>query len=122
MLDNFSRLPAAELGGRFPSHPVVGTILGLIWVARDPTGDGAWPSGKAPGFGPGIRGFESLRPSQVIITTTDRAVFSLAKPKLALSRTNFEKSIACSAFRFRHFLSVDRFETCALSADAILIE
>ena len=24
----------------------------------------AWPSGKAPGFGPGIRGFESLRPSQ----------------------------------------------------------
>ncbi len=23
-----------------------------------------WPSGKAPGFGPGIRGFESLRPSQ----------------------------------------------------------
>lgn len=25
--------------------------------------DGAWPSGKAPGFGPGIRGFESLRPS-----------------------------------------------------------
>ena len=23
----------------------------------------AWPSGKAPGFGPGIRGFESLRPS-----------------------------------------------------------
>ncbi len=24
---------------------------------------GAWPSGKAPGFGPGIRGFESLRPS-----------------------------------------------------------
>jgi hypothetical protein len=26
--------------------------------------DGAWPSGKAPGFGPGIREFESLRPSQ----------------------------------------------------------
>ena len=24
-----------------------------------------WPSGKAPGFGPGIRGFESLRPSQI---------------------------------------------------------
>ena len=23
-----------------------------------------WPSGKAPGFGPGIRGFESLTPSQ----------------------------------------------------------
>lgn len=25
---------------------------------------GMWPSGKAPGFGPGIRGFESLHPSQ----------------------------------------------------------
>ena len=25
---------------------------------------GAWPSGKAPVFGTGIRGFESLRPSQ----------------------------------------------------------
>ena len=24
---------------------------------------GMWPSGKAPGFGPGIRGFESLHPS-----------------------------------------------------------
>jgi hypothetical protein len=28
------------------------------------TVNGTWPSGKAPGFGPGIRGFESLRPSQ----------------------------------------------------------
>lgn len=27
----------------------------------------ASPSGKAPGFGPGIRGFESLRPSHEII-------------------------------------------------------
>lgn len=26
---------------------------------------GDWPSGKAPGFGPGIRGFESLIPSQL---------------------------------------------------------
>jgi hypothetical protein len=26
--------------------------------------NGMWPSGKAPGFGPGIRGFESLHPSQ----------------------------------------------------------
>ncbi len=25
---------------------------------------GTWPSGKAPGFGPGIRRFESCRPSQ----------------------------------------------------------
>ena len=28
-------------------------------------GNGPSPSGKAPGFGPGIRGFESLRPSQI---------------------------------------------------------
>ena len=28
--------------------------------------DGAWPSGKAPVFGTGIRGFESLRPSQTL--------------------------------------------------------
>ncbi len=28
---------------------------------------GAWPSGKAHGFGPCIRGFESLRPSHEII-------------------------------------------------------
>ena len=27
--------------------------------------NGTWPSGKAPGFGPGIRGFESLLPSQI---------------------------------------------------------
>ena len=27
-------------------------------------GIGMSPSGKAPGFGPGIRGFESLHPSQ----------------------------------------------------------
>jgi predicted 3-demethylubiquinone-9 3-methyltransferase (glyoxalase superfamily) len=35
--------------------------------------DGEWPSGKAPGFGPGIRGFESLLPSHavcVIFSTT----------------------------------------------------
>ncbi len=25
--------------------------------------NGSWPSGKAPGFGPGIRRFESCRPS-----------------------------------------------------------
>ena len=27
--------------------------------------NGAWPSGKAPVFGTGIRGFESLRPSHI---------------------------------------------------------
>lgn len=30
-----------------------------------------WPSGKAPGFGPGIRGFESLHPSQKFVTEVD---------------------------------------------------
>lgn len=30
--------------------------------------DRAWPSGKAPVFGTGIRGFESLRPSQIRLT------------------------------------------------------
>ena len=35
-----------------------------------PRDDGPSPSGKAPGFGPGIRGFESLRPSQAIIVTS----------------------------------------------------
>lgn len=25
--------------------------------------NGAWPSGKVPGFGPAIRGFESFRPT-----------------------------------------------------------
>lgn len=40
------------------------------------------PSGKAPGFGPGIRGFESLHPSHEIITDTKefelRALFILS--------------------------------------------
>jgi hypothetical protein len=31
---------------------------------------GAWPSGKAPVFGTGIRGFESLRPSQVLANSS----------------------------------------------------
>lgn len=35
-------------------------VAALTHVARI----GPSPSGKAPGFGPGIRGFESLRPSQ----------------------------------------------------------
>ena len=37
-------------------------VAALTRVARI----GPSPSGKAPGFGPGIRGFESLRPSQVL--------------------------------------------------------
>jgi contact-dependent growth inhibition (CDI) system CdiA-like toxin len=39
--------------------------------------NGAWPSGKAPGFGPGIRGFESLRPSQKF----DKILISMARQK-----------------------------------------
>lgn len=36
---------------------------------------GGWPSGKAPGFGPGIRGFESLTPSHEFITDVRRSLF-----------------------------------------------
>lgn len=47
-------------------------IEGLSQINR------ASPSGKAPGFGPGIRGFESLRPSQrksVCLPATSRRFF-----------------------------------------------
>ena len=45
--------------------------LSQAWYNTEaPRSDGPSPSGKAPGFGPGIRGFESLRPSQVIIVTS----------------------------------------------------
>jgi hypothetical protein len=37
--------------------------LGFIPESKLILSDGEWPSGKAPGFGPGIRGFESLLPS-----------------------------------------------------------
>ena len=50
--------------------------------------DGMWPSGKAPGFGPGIRGFESLHPSHRK-TQTFRLGFSMA-PLYAEIRTYFE--------------------------------
>ncbi len=39
--------------------PAVGAFLGLL------SQDGAWPSGKAPVFGTGIRRFESFRPSHL---------------------------------------------------------
>jgi hypothetical protein len=32
---------------------------------------GLSPSGKAPGFGPGIRGFESSQPSQILLSYWD---------------------------------------------------
>lgn len=35
-----------------------------------PRDNGPSPSGKAPGFGPGIRGFESLRPSHIAHVST----------------------------------------------------
>ena len=43
----------------------LGTILLKVTFAKLNVSDitGAWPSGKAHGFGPCIRGFESLRPS-----------------------------------------------------------
>ena len=45
--------------------------LSQAWYNTEaPRSDGPSPSGKAPGFGPGIRGFESLRPSQAIIVTS----------------------------------------------------
>lgn len=45
--------------------------LSQAWYNTEaPRSDGPSPSGKAPGFGPGIRGFESLRPSQAIIITS----------------------------------------------------
>ena len=37
------------------------TLNSVCFIFYD---NGEWPSGKAPGFGPGIRGFESLLPSQ----------------------------------------------------------
>ena len=39
---------------RTPTYVIIGKLI-----------NGGWPSGKAPGFGPGIRGFESLTPSQI---------------------------------------------------------
>ena len=40
-------------------------LLILLFLCYNQYRVGTWPSGKAPGFGPGIRGFESLRPSQL---------------------------------------------------------
>jgi hypothetical protein len=39
-------------------------FVGSMATAQLHFDDGTWPSGKAPGFGPGIRRFESYRPSQ----------------------------------------------------------
>ncbi len=54
----------------------------LLHILRN---NGVWPSGKAPGFGPGIRGFESLHPSQISFnyfnqTTTPVVVWFLCYP------------------------------------------
>ena len=45
--------------------------LSQAWYNTEaPRSDGPSPSGKAPGFGPGIRGFESLRPSHIAHAST----------------------------------------------------
>ena len=41
---------------------------------------GASPSGKAAGFGPAIRGFESFRPSQLSFPLVDSPHMSHASP------------------------------------------
>ena len=44
---------------------------------------GGWPSGKAPGFGPGIRGFESLTPSHITFMLSVKfSSFSIPFPYL----------------------------------------
>jgi predicted double-glycine peptidase len=43
---------------------------------------GAWPSGKAPVFGTGIRGFESLRPSQAYTLDVDGTIMSMGIKKI----------------------------------------
>ena len=49
------------------------TFIGAILTVN-----GAWPSGKAPGFGPGIRGFESLRPSHPFRTSPSACTQSMS--------------------------------------------
>ena len=45
-------------------EPIAPLVYNEQVLARQSVLDiGMWPSGKAPGFGPGIRGFESLHPS-----------------------------------------------------------
>lgn len=43
--------------------------LNQLFTVKIIIDNGMWPSGKAPGFGPGIRGFESLHPSQDVHQT-----------------------------------------------------
>ena len=50
--------PPAFEQGDFPFFTDLGMMYNLISFT------GMSPSGKAPGFGPGIRGFESLHPNQ----------------------------------------------------------
>ena len=61
-----SKEPAAQIDGcRFERReaPKYRTRL-ISRVLSAKIYDGDWPSGKAAGFGPVIRGFESLIPSQ----------------------------------------------------------
>ncbi len=47
--------------------------LQTLRVRRVPRGVGAWPSGKAPAFGAGIRRFESFRPNQYCVASSSLA-------------------------------------------------
>jgi ribose-phosphate pyrophosphokinase len=52
-----------------------------VW-APGPRGVGAWPSGKAPAFGAGIRRFESFRPNQLARVAARSCGLQLAKAAL----------------------------------------
>ncbi len=90
--------------------------LSQAWYNTEaPRSDGPSPSGKAPGFGPGIRGFESLRPSQVIIVTSLLSAGNfLSRLYLgclfdhALTRVLPILSISSSSFLFLWQIKVDR--------------
>src|SRR3712207_3382780 len=53
---------------------------GIIAASRAPRGTGAWPSGKAPGFGPGIAGSNPAAPAAGPWRLARPAVGSLSAP------------------------------------------
>jgi hypothetical protein len=54
------RLKDSADSGSLPEHPISGVLKPLL------VSNGASPSGKAQGFGPCIRRFESSRPSHIL--------------------------------------------------------
>ena len=99
--------------------------LSQAWYNTEaPRSDGPSPSGKAPGFGPGIRGFESLHPSQVIIVTSLLSAGNfLSRLYLgclfdhALTRVLPILSISSSSFLFLWQIKVDRTAIFRLSTE-----